>query len=381
MDAKANATATRRMRIAQMATDFGMGGIARHSTDLGAWLAAQGHEVFFAGTEGEWANPRSHAGFLDIPTRGVAAGGGALPRRLANTLGAAFGLRRWLRRMRIDVIHAHESAPGLVALVARAGLGIPLVVTYHGSEPGRVRGFGAIARHADVVVTPSFRAGEALVAEGGVPRDRVRVIGLGIRPAPADNAEDVARLRAELLGDGTRLVVSLARVAYQKGIDILIDCVARLKQTDPGIRFVVVGDGPLDAEMRALAASRGVTSHLTFAGRSETPFRYLRAADLMLLTSRWEALPISIVESFQVGTPVVATDCSGVHQLVDDSVGACVPVGDVAAISDAVARIVTDDALRARMSLAARARAAEDRFDPDAINRQFEALYAGLLAR
>ena len=119
---------------------------------------------------------------------------------------------------------------------------------------------------------------------------------------------------------------------------------------------------------------------IIFVGRTEMPYRYLRAADLMLLTSRWEALPISIVEAFRVGTPVVATDCSGVHELVDDTVGACVPIGDVAAIAGAVAGVLDDPVRRAGMGQAARARSGEDRFKPDWINRQFEATYLELVA-
>jgi len=372
---------TRRIRIAQMCTDFGVGGIARHAIDLGTWLRDQGHGVYLAGTPGEWASQGAMDGFLPIPTRYVGADGGAMPRRLGYAVRSVIALRRWLKSSRIDAIHAHESSPALVALVARMKLNIPLVVTYHGSDPRRINGFGRIARFADLVVTPSHRAAEDLVAIGGVAREKVRVIGLGIQPAPDDTEKDVAELRNSLLRGGDHLVVTIARVAYQKGIDVLIDCIARLKQSNPNCRFVVVGDGPLDQEMRALASGRNLDDHLQFAGRSEFPYRYLRAADLMLLTSRWEALPISIAEAFQTGTPVVATDCSGVHELVDNTVGACVPIGDVRSITNAVTKILEDNDLRTDMSVNALARATESRFDPDHINRQIEALYFGLLDR
>ncbi len=363
-----------------MCTDFGMGGIARHALDLGIWLEGHGHGVFLAGTPGEWAGQRAEDGFLSIPTRYVGGDGGGLVRRLANTGRGAIALRRWLAASRIDVIHAHESAPALVALLARMRLNIPLVVTYHGSDPQRIKGFGTIARHADLVVTPSHRAAEDLAEIAGVPRDKLRVIGLGIKPPPEDSSEDVAALRSSLLRGGSHLIVTLARVAYQKGIDVLIDCVAAMKDQHPGYRFVVVGDGPLDQQMRALVKQRGLQEHLHFAGRTEVPYRYLRAADLMLLTSRWEALPISIAESLQTGTPIVATDCSGVHELVDDTVGACVPIGDVAAITQAVERILEDEQKRSDMAAQALERSGANRFDPDHINQQIEALYLGLVS-
>lgn len=381
MHAAMNSDGRRSLRIAQMCTDFGMGGIARHALDLGTWLRGRGHGVYLAGTPGEWASEGAADGFLSIPTRYVGSDGGAMLRRLANTGRGAVALRRWLRASQIDVIHAHESAPALVALLAGMKLDIPLVVTYHGSDPQRVQGFGKIARHADLLVTPSHRAAGDLADIAGVSRDKLRVIGLGIKPPPDDTPQDVAALRQELLRGGDRLVVTIARVAYQKGIDVLIECVSRLKESHPGYRFVVVGDGPLDQEMRTLAQERGLDDCLHFAGRTEVPYRYLRAADLMLLTSRWEALPISIAEAFKAGTPVVATDCSGVHELVDESVGACVPIGDVEAISQAVERVLEDDRMREAMAASALERSTADRFDPDHINRQIEALYFGLVDR
>ena len=375
-----NPDGRRPIRIAQMCTDFGMGGIARHAVDLSAWLSGRGHGVYLAGTPGDWAGEGSFDGFLDIPTRLVGAAGGSVPRRLAHAGRGALALRGWLRSSRIDLIHAHESAPALVALLARMGLNIPVVVTYHGSDPRRIRGFGKIARHADLVVTPSHRAADDLAAIAGVAKDRLRVIGLGIKPPPEDSGRDVAELRSALLRGGNRLVVTIARVAHQKGIDILIDCVARMKESRPDYRFVVVGDGPLDEEMRALATRRGLDGHLQFVGRTDIPYRYLRAADLMLLTSRWEALPISIAEALQTGTPIVATDCSGVHELVDDTVGACVPIGDVDAITRAVTGILDDDEGRGKLAANALERSKASRFDPDHINTQIEALYLDLVS-
>lgn len=370
------------IRVAQICTDFGTGGIARHALDLSAWLKERGHRVFLAGTEAEWANRDTDDDFLSIPVRWAGGEGGSIPARLINAAQAAAGLRRWIKSHDIELIHAHESAPGLVSLIGRLGLGVPLIITYHGSHPDRVRGFGAIARHADRVVTPSYRAAEALAAEGGVPSEKIEVIGLGVRPAPVPDPDKVHALRASLLGEhGTHLIASLSRLSHQKGIDILIDTTARLIADFPGLRVAIVGDGPLAGDMRDYARERGVADHVIFSGRTDAPYTYLHAADLMLLTSRWEALPISIVEAFQTGTPVVATDCSGVHQLVDDSVGACVPVGDTAAISAAVARILADDELRARMGATARQRSTEDRFDPAHINGLFEKLYFDTLGR
>lgn len=369
------------LHVLQMGTMFGVGGITRHILSLREWLISQGHSVTLAGTGDAWVDAGSGMDLVELPTRFVAGEGGSVPRRLWHVARAVRTLRAWLRRNPVDLIHAHESAPALVANLARTGLGIPLAVTYHGAEPGRIAAFGRIARRADLVITPSHRSAEDLATIGGVPRQKLQVIGLGVRPAPDDPPEKVEALRRELLSDGDRLVVTVARLMHQKGIDVLIECVRQMRATHPGVRFVVAGDGPDEAELHRLAAARGVEDHLAFVGRTGRPHLHLRAADLFLLTSRWEALPFTIVESFQAGTPAVATACSGVVELIDDSVGRVVPIGDVPAICAAVADVLSDEPRRRQMAEAALARSREARFDPDWVNRRFEETYQALAGR
>jgi glycosyltransferase involved in cell wall biosynthesis len=370
-----------KLHVLELGTQLGVGGITRHILALRAWLRTRGHRVSLAGSPDVWVNAGSEADYLDLPIARVGGGGGSLPRRLVALITAAWRLRRWLRRNRVDVMHAHDSAPALVAALARIGMDVPLVVTYHGSESERIAGFGRIARACDLVVTPSHKSAEDLALIGRVPPEKLRVIGLGVSPPPPVSDEDVARLRAELLGDGSRLIVTIVRLAHQKGIDILIEVVAELMKVHPTWRFVVAGDGPDEARLKALAKARGVTPSLRFLGRTSEPHLLLRAADLFLLTSRWEALPFTIVEAFQAGTPAVATACSGVVELIDDRVGRAVPIGDVAAICAAVEDVLSDEARRRTMAEAALFRAGEDRFNPDWVHPQFEKLYLGLAGR
>lgn len=370
-----------RLHILEMQTQFGVGGITRHVLALRDWMRAKGHRVTLGGTPAAWAAPETEPDFLELPTKYVSGDGGALPVRLFNVAKSAWLLRRWLKRHRVDVIHAHESAPALVANLARRGLGIPLAVTYHGSEPSRIASFGGIAGKADLVITPSHRSAEDLAKIGGVPEAKLKVLGLGVAPPPEDSEDEIATLRRELLGDGERLVITVARLEHQKGIDILIEAVARTIVDHPGFRFVVAGDGVDEAALKALAREKGVQGHLRFLGRVNRPHLYLRASDLFLLTSRWEALPFTIVEAFQAGIPAVATACSGVVELIDDAVGAVVPIGDVEAIAAAATRILCDDELRAAMAKAALAKSTLDRFDPDWVHGQFEKTYFALAGR
>lgn len=368
------------MRIIQFCTKFGAGGIARHAVDLGLWLRARGHDVVFAGAPGEILDAERENFYVPISTDRV-SGDSGLMSRIGHVLTCSMKLRRFLRDEGADLIHCHESAPAIVARLASAGMSIPVLLTYHGSEPERIRQFARVGRlTAQKVITPSHRSAGDLINRGGLPESRVRVIGLGVKTPPPVSAALVDSLRRELLGsEGRILVVVVARIAYQKGIDILIRVVRRINRDRQDIRVVVVGDGELMDEMEALSAASGTDRLIRFVGHIDEPRIYLDAADLFLLTSRWEALPISIVEAFRAGLPVVAADTSGVAELVDSSVGAVLPIGDEEAFAGAVLKICGDDALRSEMSAAALERSAEDRFSPDHIHRIFEALYEQVL--
>ena len=149
---------------------------------------------------------------------------------------------------------------------------------------------------------------------------------------------------------------------------------------NPRVRFAVVGAGPQEELAVEWARQAGVGDKIGFVGRSAEPHLYLAAADIFLLTSRWEALPFTIAEAFQMGVPAIATDCGGVAELIDDSVGKVTAVGDVPALSEAVLKIAGDPVLRARMAEAALARSREDRFKHDYNNRRVEAVYREMVA-
>ena len=144
---------------------------------------------------------------------------------------------------------------------------------------------------------------------------------------------------------------------------------------------MVVGDGPQRDDAAAWATAAGISDKLTFVGHSDEAQAYLAASDIFFLPSRWESLPISIVEAFQRGLPVVAADTAGVEELVDESVGRLFQIGDVDAMVAALAELADDDALRARLSDAALRRSREDRFSPDHVHARFEQLYREALGQ
>lgn len=371
------------MKLLQLCTRFPPGGIQRHVIDLTLGLRARGQEVWIAGTRGPWMDEAKDTRFRHIDVHNVAAEGGSTPRRLWTALKSGLALRKVLKAEGIELVHAHESAPALVAWVATRGLGVPVFVTFHGAEPERIAEFGRIARMcADLIITPSHNSARDLMTQGGVPEDKVRVMGLGVQQKPRPPVEEVAALKAELLGaEGKTLIVTVARLAHQKAIDHLILAAKQALAVNPALRFVVVGDGPQREQAQAWLADAGVGDAVRFIGHSDNAPLYMAAADLFFLPSRWESLPITIVEAFQQATPVLATDTAGVTELVSPDVGAVVPVGDVDAMAAQLIALTADTARLSAMSDAALKRSQDERFSPPHVQASFEALYAQWLGR
>lgn len=369
------------MRILQVCTNFKPGGIQRHALDLTQDLRGRGHTVVLGGDRGDWCPDDSDPNFVHLELNQVAGSGGSVFKRISEILPVAKKLRRTLKDKKIQLLHAHETAPAIVARIATFGLNIPVVLTYHGSEPDREASVARIAKRcADLTVSPSRTSLDHLIAKG-LPAEKTRVIGLGVHPLPEVSEQHVSELRTTLLGkNGRYLISSLSRLAQQKGIDMMIEVARKISDQRKDVVFAIGGHGPLSDMVKSWTEVTGVSDNVKFLGPVSDVATVLAASDLYLLTSRWEALPISIVEAFRSALPVVATDCGGVKELVDPSVGFVLPVGDTNAIADAVLKVINDTEMRARMGQAALKLSGQDRFSPPAVHKSFEAMYEEIIA-
>lgn len=368
------------MRILQICTNFRPGGIQRHVLDLSQDMRERGHSVVLAGDHGAWCPEDNASNFEHLGLSKIAAGDGGLLKRVSEILPVAKKLRQVLKKHRIELIHAHETAPAIVAKLATSGLNIPIIFTYHGSEPDREASVARTAKRcADMTVSPSRTSLESLISKG-LPREKAQVIGLGVHNLPEVSATDVAALRKSLLGEtGRFLIASLSRLDQQKGIDMMIEVARKISDIRKDVVFAIGGHGPLSNIVENWAEVAGVSENVKFLGPVSDVASVLRASDLYLLTSRWEALPISIVEAFQSSLPVIATDCGGVKELVDPSVGVVLQVGDTNAIAQAVLDLIDNPAKREEMSKNALELSKKARFSPDAVHKNFELFYLEMI--
>lgn len=372
------------MRILQVCTSFFPGGIQKHVLQLGESLEQAGHRVFMAGASGTLQDEMAQFKFLDVDLSGVSTDSfyddrtESIFERLFSVIKCALQLRRFIKENHVELIHAHESAPAVVAKLAAFFTGVPVVLTYHGSEPERVKMFGLIGRlTSKLVITPSHRCAEELRQQSGLSSAKLRVIELGMNPPPVIDAGEVEAVRNKLLSEekNGKLVVIVARLVYQKGIDVLIEVVKQVSMVRCDIRFVLLGDGPLREQVKQWVTDAGVESFLHLEGHSDRPYLYMAAADVFLLTSRWEALPVAIAEAFQMGLPVVATDTGGVRELVSPKVGYVLPVGDIMGLADSVLDICGDESQCRSMSEEAYATSRQERFSIPHVHSRFECLY------
>jgi glycosyltransferase involved in cell wall biosynthesis len=186
-----------------------------------------------------------------------------------------------------------------------------------------------------------------------IPRGRDRLL-LGTR-SPARTAEVRQRLGVR---PGSFLVVSAARHEYQKGLDVSVQAVARLRATGTDVTYLVAGrTGHETAKLTRLIDELGLADVVTLLGSRDDVPDLLAAADAFVAPSRWEGLGSATLEAMALGTPVVASDVPAIQETVGGAAGALlVPVGDAAALARALAESGRDEAARDRRVEAAGAR-------------------------
>jgi glycosyltransferase involved in cell wall biosynthesis len=363
----------RRLRVLLVLGTSG-GGVGRHVRDLAATLVAAGHDVVIAG-------PQSTQEALDLTASGARFVAVPIAERPSVT-----GDPRSLRTLRslakgCDVIHAHGLRAGALAGLARGRSGPPpLVVTLHNALVGGGAVAAAyagleriVARRADVVLGVSADL-EARQRELGARRVEAAVIAA---PRPAPLRRPAERTREQLaVGPDEVLVVSVARLAEQKGLPLLLDAAARLAPQGAAVRIVVAGDGPAKDTLQQRISREGLPVEL-LGWRDDIP-DLLAAADIAVSSAVWEGQPIWLQEALLAGVPIVATDVGGTAQVVGPA-AVLVPGGDAAALAAALSALAAEPAVRGELAAAATRRAAELP-DPEATRDAALAVYYRLLS-
>lgn len=345
------------------------GGIAKHVAQITEALDGEGLRI-------EVACPPDLPVAMPKPTTDL-----AIPNGLGGHPRAIRKLRSIVGAGGYDVVHAHGLRAGIDAALAARGRA-PVVVTVHNLVRSEIAGRRAVLdRLAEPLVvrlcartlTVSEEIAAHLRAAAPGAARKIEVLYLGIGEAP-EVRRGPAAIRGELgVADGC-LVVTVARLAPQKALPVMFEA---LQRSNSSTTLALLGEGPLESELKALAGRMGLSERIHFLGFRGDVADFVAAADVFALSSAWEGVPLSVQEAILLGTPVVSTDVGGMSEIVTDRIsGALVPPGDAGALAAALDEVCASPATAAAWAARARSDLLR-RFSTEAMLARLSALYLG----
>lgn len=292
--------------------------------------------------------PRQLIACLRLTAAARPDGGLVLQARHAIYLCEAVLLADFLRRRQVRHVHNHlGDSSGTVAMLAAELAGIPFSMTLHGPEvfeaPERWRLDVKIARAKAVICISDDCRDKARHHCSASQREKLHVVRCGV---------ELARYGQTTLARSGRRLLFIGRLVHRKGAPILLEAFSRLRAERCDLVLDVAGEGPQRRDLERLVEERGLADVVRFlvlldeAGVAKA----LQAADLLVVPSLSEGLPVVIMEAMASGVPVVASRVDGIPELVrDGETGLLVPPSDPDALADAIARLMADSVSRDRM--------------------------------
>lgn len=282
--------------------------------------------------------------------------------------------RRWPLRLAAlirgggyDVVHVHSPLPGSVARLAVRSMARADRPGLVGTEHNRWETHRLPTRlanrwtgrwdDADFAVTDEVR--ESMRGAAGARATTLRH-GIDLHET-ARALADRAEVRAEFgIGVDEFVIGTVANFRPQKDYPNLLGAARVLAERDLPVRVIAVGQGPQEAEIRALHAELGLGDRVLLTGFRDDAVRVMGACDAFTLASAWEGLPVAVMEALALGLPIVTTDVGGMAEEFTDGVDALlVPPSDAAALAAGWERVATDTAVCRRLAAASRGRAPE----------------------
>jgi glycosyltransferase involved in cell wall biosynthesis len=299
-------------------------------------------------------------------------------------------LRRVVRRFAPDIVHARSTGVWPDAVLATRGLkDVRLLLAFHGRtglEPigWRRRLINRFTTAcADAVLSISHHAAREMIEQWNAEPSRMHVIPDGVNTRtfyPDSDGACRMRVRGILgLANDARVVICVANLLPVKALDMLLQTWRRVLKTDKSAQLLIVGDGPLKADLVALAHQLKCASNVRFLGRREDVPDLLRASDLFVLSSQYEGTSNAVQEAMATGLAVVATDVGGMRDLITSGrTGWLVPRSATDLLADQIQYAFANPTKRWQVGEAAR-QAVMQRFSMERWIEQYTALYRHML--
>lgn len=365
------------MKVLQLNTAMNIGGIGNYILSLSSKLSALRAEVVIASSGGT-LEPEMRSRDLchiriDLDTKFEFH---------PKVLLSALELRRIVTGQGIDVIHAHSRVSQVAAALVSRLTGVPYVTTCHGYFKKRWRGIFDTWGRFVIAISEAVR--QHLENDLGVDAARIKLVYSGV---DADRFEAQAascgtgKGKRELgLGDGP-VVGSIGRLSPVKGQKYLLHAMADIMPQKKDVRLLVVGNGPDERSLKALAMALGIEAKTVFVDADTDTPKYLGAIDVFVFPSVKEGLGIGLLEAMAAGRACVASRVGGIENVITDGFnGVLVEPADIPDLSLAISRLIYDPQARADMGKNAR-ETVLDRFSLDRMAKEVMSVYSEALAR
>src|SRR5665213_841185 len=314
-----------------------VGGLFRHVVDLAAGQAERGHQVGLIADSGT-ASAMSERALAQLAPQ-LALGVCRFP--IARQPGPTDFVSGWRVARRIhetgaEIVHGHGAKGGALSRLAPAARPIVRAYTPHGGslhdEVGGWIGIQmerALKRLGHLYLFESAFSHDVYLRKVGKPAGLARVVHNGLRP---DEFKPVA------LSADPADIVFLGEMRRLKGVDVLIDALAKLSGAGRGLRAVLIGDGPDAASFQAQVRALGMQDLITFRG-SMPAREALSLGRIVAMPSRAESLPYVVLEAAAAAKPLIATRVGGIPEIFGPYSDHLLPPGDVDALTKAIARM------------------------------------------
>jgi glycosyltransferase involved in cell wall biosynthesis len=378
---------TKPVRLLHVVGESRYGGAARIILRLGEVVQAEGWQVDILTTDPVFQQAVKQHGLglvnMDVIRREIRPGWDA---------GGLLRLHRFLREEPYQIIHTHTSKAGFVGRLAARLAGVPVIVhtahgfAFHEESPVSKRLFYSslerlASRWCDRIVTVSEFHREWAIELGMCKPPKIHAIPNGIADVERTRAAGLEEIRREMgARDSDLVILSMARLAAEKGLEYLIEAATTLPRTEPRIHIVIAGDGPARPRLEQVAADLGVTDRVKFLGFREDVGDLLAASDMVVLPSLREGLSIALLEAMAAGKPIIATSIGSQREVASQAeMARLVPPADARALSEAIIQLAKDPAQMFRLSMNARS-LYESRYTEHRMLEAYRQLYLDLLS-